>query len=714
MNKNGFDRTITTPEGYSQQPEGRASLYNQTYIGYIKKTEDEIRMGRLQVWIPELGGDPMSPKSWYTMNYCSPFAGATPIDEQSNTLPSNNGGNKKDGKKWLESQRSYGFWAVPPDVDNEVVCMFVNGDPNKGIWIGCLFKQYMNHMVPGIPRNNSFDEGDKGELPPVVEYNKWSSIGNDDDPTRPRFDPLHDGLKAQGLYTDVQRGPASGGARRESPSKVFGLLSPRGNHMYIDDYECNELIRLRTRSGVQILLHETDGYVYMVSKKGNSWLQISDDGIDFYSTKGVNIRSQSGYNFHTDKDYNLHIGGNFNVFCEGDMKWSTKGNADMLVGKDRKEDIGGMSSSEIKKNRTIKIGGTDNTDIQGSGSYKSGSQLTMQGGSLIAMKAPSITQNNPEPAQEPDKNTAAEGPKPEKVPDRKLQESYPEDKRDSIVARMPTHEPFDQHPGKDQSSSGSSGGSSGSSSGGSSSGSNSGSSSSGNSSSGSSSGGSSSGSGVTPGNGSSSQGTTSGSATQGMSLGDMNKGQDANGINGQESRMDTSVGKVITSNSAGTAVLIDNSGNMITNSHVVGVNAQPGDQVQVQINGQTQAATVVSNNSSRDIAQIRLSDSTGLTPVSIGSAPASGDSLYSYGYSYGGDNLTRVNATATGETGRSTVYSDPGADLNGLRVSGLSTMNTGSELLPGMSGGPVFNSSGQLVGINAAATNGSKAKFVPV
>jgi hypothetical protein len=725
MNKYGIDRTVGTPDGYSQQPEGRANLFNQTYIGYVKKVEDDIRMGRLQVWIPELGGDPMSDKSWYTMNYCSPFAGATPIDEKSNSLPVTNG-NKKDGKKWLESQRSYGFWAVPPDVDNEVVCMFVNGDPNKGIWIGCMFKQYMNHMVPGIPRNNSFDEGEDGELPPVVEYNKWSSIGNEDDPTRPRFDPLHEGLKVQGLYKDVQRGPASGGARRESPSKVFGLLSPRGNHIYIDDFECNEMIRMRTRSGVQVMLHETDGYIYMVSKKGNSWLQISDDGIDFYSSKGVNIRSQTGYNFHTDKDYNLHIGGSFNVFCEGDMKLSTKGNADLLVGKDRKEDIGGASHSQIKKDRKIKIEGADNTDVQGKSTLKSGSQLTLSGGSLIAMKAPSVTQNNPEPANEPDKNTEAEGAKPEKVDDRKLEDKYPADKRDSIVQRMPTHEPFDKHPGKDQQQTASDNGAGNGNNG------NSGSASNGNASSGSS-GGSSSGQGsnvfntqnnqgantpanVNPNAGNYASGNSDGT-TQGVDALADNNTRTPTSLAEQENRMDKSVGMVVTKDAAGTAVLIDNSGNMMTNSHVVGVNAAPGTQVQVNINGELRDATVVSNDSSRDVAQIRLSDSSGLTPVSVGSAPKAGDSLYSYGYANAQPNLTRVDATFTGETGRSTTYSDPGADLNGLRVNGLSVMQTtsASGLAPGMSGGPVFNSTGQLVGINAATTPGiNRAKFVPI
>lgn len=442
----GYSRSVDTPSGYTQQPDGRATLFDQTYIGFVRKSEDEIRMGRLKVWIPDLGGDSDVEDTWYTVNYCAPFAGATPIAKYDNQDPKRHpDGNKRDGKTMEDTQISYGFWMVPPDMDTEVIVMFINGDPNKGIWIGCLYKQYMNHMVPGIPRNNSFQDGESGELPPVVEYNKRSDIGNNDDPTRARYDPLHYGLKMQGLYTDPQRGPASSGARRESPSKVFGFLTPDGSQIYADDLECNQFIRLRTKSGVQLLIHETDGYIYMNSKRGNSWLQISDDGIDMYSTKGVNLHSTGGYNFHTDKDYNLHIGGNFNVFTEGDFKVSTAGNVDMLAGKDMRQDVGGAFHSTIKANRNVKIEGSDNLKITGNQSIHSDKVVTFSGGQLIVLKAPSITQNNSGDANQPEEPANAEGKEPSDTPDRELKETYPGDERKSITERMPTHEPFEQH-----------------------------------------------------------------------------------------------------------------------------------------------------------------------------------------------------------------------------------------------------------------------------
>ena len=238
------------------------------YVGIVKGNQDPQRNGRLSVYIPEFGGDPDDPDSWYVVQYASPFAGATNIEEN---IASGEGKDKMYG-----SQRSYGWWAIPPDINNEVLVCFANGDTARGYWFACLYQPFMNHMVPAIGINISTDdEINEKNLPPVVEFNRKDESQSIWEPRRPVFEPLHNGLSVQGLYTDPERGPATTGARRESPSKVFGFLTPRGNTIHIDDNEENEFIRFRTRSGVQILIHETTGYIYMISKEGNSWMEIS-------------------------------------------------------------------------------------------------------------------------------------------------------------------------------------------------------------------------------------------------------------------------------------------------------------------------------------------------------------------------------------------------------------------------------------------------------
>jgi hypothetical protein len=292
-----------TPKQFKEESaDGRVRL-GGVHIGIVKANNDAHRMGRLHVFIPELGGDPSNASSWYMMNYASPFAGATPVEK-----------NKTDGKTMPDTQKSYGYWAVPPDLDNEVLCCFVNGDSSMGFWFACLYQENMNHMVPGIALNISTnDEINKLNLPPVCEYNKKDSANESkiDQPKRPVYEPLHNGFVAQGLYTDPERGPATTSARREAPSQVYSFVgpSPRGNTIHIDDDPGNEFIRMRTRSGAQMLLHETTGYIYMISKEGNSWLEISDIGIDMYSKRSISMRAEENINLHADQNVIIHSSG---------------------------------------------------------------------------------------------------------------------------------------------------------------------------------------------------------------------------------------------------------------------------------------------------------------------------------------------------------------------------------------------------------------------
>ena len=50
-------------------------------LGIVKKVDDEQRMGRLWVWIPEFTSLPDDENGWILCNYCSPFAGSTPLED---------------------------------------------------------------------------------------------------------------------------------------------------------------------------------------------------------------------------------------------------------------------------------------------------------------------------------------------------------------------------------------------------------------------------------------------------------------------------------------------------------------------------------------------------------------------------------------------------------------------------------------------------------
>ena len=309
-------RTTNADKHY--KPSGRTIRYDGLYVGFVKDNTDVQRMGRLKVWIPEFGSQEQDENSWFVASYSSPFAGAT--------SPKILGNNDQVAET---TQTSYGFWAIPPDLDNQVLVMFVNGDTARGVIIGCLFQQFMNKMVPGIPsdKNVQFTSVDA----PVSEYNKRTKQTAKEDIIRPALLSAAEGINAQGLIKDAVRGPSKSGARREAPSQVYGMLTPGpenpdspghrlgGSQFYMDDAPGSEHIRLRTKSGAQLLIDETNSLVYAINATGTSWMQMDADGnFDIFGAKSVSVRSQEDINLRADNDINIEAGRNLTIKAAAD------------------------------------------------------------------------------------------------------------------------------------------------------------------------------------------------------------------------------------------------------------------------------------------------------------------------------------------------------------------------------------------------------------
>ena len=408
--KKRWERTF----GATSRTEANAGL-NTIMVGIVKSNDDPQRMGRIRVWIPEMGGDAADEGNWWICSYASPFAGATSPREL-----------VRDGVTMDESSRSYGWWAQAPDLENQVLVAFVNGDPAKGYYFASIFSQNMNHMVPGIPSNVPTDapDGVEGGLPPVVEYNRRGS-GNTDDPPRPVFTPLHEGLRNQGLYSDPERGPSSAGSRREAPSKVFGFLTPAGQQVYADDNPENGYIRLRTSSGAQVMIHDQSGYVYINSKDGNSWIEISDDGIDVYSKGSISMRAEQDLNLHADRDVVIHAGNSVHAHANNTIGLASGGNTEVAVGGTLTQSAGG--------NATMMAGG----DL----GFSAGGKMASEAGGTISES--SGGENIRSAAQIEDNTVAAPGSGAKAAVSRDVGTTTGVS---SIANRTPTHEPWPMHP----------------------------------------------------------------------------------------------------------------------------------------------------------------------------------------------------------------------------------------------------------------------------
>ncbi len=159
-----------------------------------------------------------------------------------------------------------------------------------------------------------------------------------------------------------------------------------------------------------------------------------------------------------------------------------------------------------------------------------------------------------------------------------------------------------------------------------------------------------------------------------------------------------SVVLIRTENGLGSGVVLDRSGNIVTNAHVAG----GATKFQVQVAGDTapRSARLVGTYPPDDLAVIRADDPSGLQPATFGDSAKvqAGDVVLAIGNPLGlSGSVTQgiISATDRAVTEPATDGS-PAATLPGA-------IQTSAPINPGNSGGALVSTSGQVVGIPTLA-----------
>ena len=276
------------------------------YIGIVTDTTDSMFTGRVSVRFGEFGSLIGSEVDHMCL-LCTPYGGYTSID--AGTVTDDEKAYGEDGTSESGTPKSYGMWPQPPTVGTSVLVAFVELI-DQGIIVGSLISRNRNHMMGGRASAESHD----GTIQPVGEKNPTDT----GDEVKKPVDPIAAAwLKEQGLQGDYSRGHSLSSARRESPSHVFGLTTLNGHVFTMDDGDQNgdsKNVRLRSRGGAQILLDDTNKFVYITNHNGNAWIEMDEAGnIDVYSKKSVNIHSEEDLNFHADGNINMEAKKNINM-----------------------------------------------------------------------------------------------------------------------------------------------------------------------------------------------------------------------------------------------------------------------------------------------------------------------------------------------------------------------------------------------------------------
>jgi hypothetical protein len=239
-------------------------------------------------------------------------------------------------------------------------------------------KEYGTEVLPAGEKNRNMLQGEN-----ISNAHLWNYPVNN---------LLADQLTAQGLIQDTVRGTTSSSARREAPSAVFGMNTPgrirsdsntvnigldnrpvrvdreSGHSFVMDDGDVNgdnQLIRLRTASGHQVLLHDTEGSVYIANGTGKSWIEMDRAGrIIMYSNRGVSLRTEGDFNLHADENINFHAKKKINFTAEKDVNLNAGENLHSMAKKAIRNSSQGTLMSYAKTN--IKSF-TDGPQLHGAG-----------------------------------------------------------------------------------------------------------------------------------------------------------------------------------------------------------------------------------------------------------------------------------------------------------------------------------------------------------
>lgn len=372
---------------YNSPSENNPGPYEAIVVSHL----DPQYMGALQVELlkrGEAGNQPERTGQVVEVRYMSPFYGVTPVSDNSR----NDGYEytQKSYGMWMvppdvgtrvlvifvQGDISRGYW---------IGCI-------QDQYMNFMVPGYASTELTTDQTPSAY----KGKPLPAAEYNKVVETGTATDPTffkKPFHKEFTAALEQQGLIDDYVRGTTTSSARREVPSAVFGISTPGpkdkrtgaprgkygssearadvfsnrlgGSSFVMDDGDDkllrkgpasttkreyanvelgeqggdpslphNEHVRIRTRTGHQILLHNTEDLIYIGNARGTAWIELTSNGkIDIFAQDSISVHTAADFNFYADRDINLNANENINISAGKDILVEAGDNIDITAGK---------------------------------------------------------------------------------------------------------------------------------------------------------------------------------------------------------------------------------------------------------------------------------------------------------------------------------------------------------------------------------------------
>lgn len=389
-------------------------------IGTVVDTNDPTQMGRVRI-VCQQWGDSWSSNvedlPWAV--YVSPFGGQVQV------------GTRGPGVQESEGGVAYGMWAIPK-VGAQVVVMCVDGNPMMRMYFGCIYDQHTPHTLPHgrfmyddhpdleksgaspapygpytstekyiqpLASNMKMAFGSKSE--PNFEYRSrgadytatrvdvselsqtYSKVQDDKDVT-------HDDWTSTQGYQASRTDPESPSTLtdRNYDSQVYSFTSPGFHSLSMDDRQENCRVRLRTTSGHQIIMDDTNERIYISTAQGNNWIEMDQDGnIDIYTSNKLSVHATRDINFTSDETIRMYAKKGIHMHSDDEVRIDAKNDIHVKT----------AQNVRLKANQGVYAASTQEFSITSGSDLKltSVSSTHQNSGANLYVTAPQIHHNGP-------------------------------------------------------------------------------------------------------------------------------------------------------------------------------------------------------------------------------------------------------------------------------------------------------------------------------
>ena len=134
---------------------------------------------------------------------------------------------------------------------------------------------------------------------------------------------------------------------------------------------------MRTRTGHQILLHNTEDLIYIANAKGSTWIELTSNGkIDIYAQDSVSVHTENDLNLKADRDINLEAGRDIHLTAGNSIFGTAAANIELTC-------VDGIITASGSVNLDTPDTNTKNIDVTGNVVVSSGvNTSTLSSGSV--------------------------------------------------------------------------------------------------------------------------------------------------------------------------------------------------------------------------------------------------------------------------------------------------------------------------------------------